>query len=96
MKCTDCNRETTYLITSEEVSNAGVGDIIEEFFAEDVEAATAYADEHYSDIEWCADKRQAVTVYLNTRLGGQTKEERTAKALAVIPGLDMRDRVKAG
>ena len=74
MKCTDCNRETTYLITSEEVSNAEVGDIIEEFSAEDVEAAIAYADEHYSDgelggfgIEWCADKRQAVTVYLNTR-----------------------------
>ena len=59
MECTDCNRETTYLITS---------------FDQLLQFENDYK-------LWCADKRQAVTVYLNTRLGGQTKEERTAKAL---------------
>ena len=40
----------TYLIA--EVLNTGDWGIIEEFQAKDDEAANAYADEHYSHIEW--------------------------------------------
>jgi len=40
----------TYLIA--ECLNTGDWGIIEEFEVEDDEAANAYADEHYSDIEW--------------------------------------------
>jgi hypothetical protein len=40
----------TYLIA--EVLNTGDWGIIEEFAAQDDEAANAYADEHYSHIEW--------------------------------------------
>ena len=40
----------TYLIA--EVLNTGDWGIIEEFTAADDNAANAYADEHYSEIEW--------------------------------------------
>jgi hypothetical protein len=40
----------TYLIA--EVLNTGDWGIIEEFQAKDDEAANAYAEEHYSHIEW--------------------------------------------
>ena len=40
----------TYLIA--EVLNTRDWDIIEEFEAQDNEAANAYAEEHHSDIEW--------------------------------------------
>ena len=40
----------TYQIA--EVLNTGDWGIIEEFTANDDEAANSYADEHYSDIEW--------------------------------------------
>ena len=41
---------STYLIA--EVRNTGDWGIIEEFGAKDDEAANAYAEEHYSHIEW--------------------------------------------
>ena len=96
MECTDCTRETTYLITSEKVGNTGVrwtegvpGDIIEEFSAEDDEAATAYAEEQYADIEWCDEGYPGVSFQ---HAGPMAKRINTCKRHTVTVYLNTRWR----
>jgi len=50
----------TYLIA--EVLNTGDWGIIEEFAAQDDEAANAYAEEHYSHIEWYVLDKDQVNI----------------------------------
>jgi hypothetical protein len=50
----------TYLIA--ECLNTGDWGIIEEFQSKDDEAANAYAEEHYSDIEWYVLDKDKVNI----------------------------------